>query len=134
MARPTARPAVSDTITPEAIDAALARARRMRAEQFATMLRAAGRGLRAAFARSPRLAQTAAIPEAPAAGDLSHDLRTPLTAIRSCSEVLIDHPDMPGDHRRRFLGSIHEESLRLERAIDRVLRVGDPSALRPGRP
>ena len=56
---------------------------------------------------------------------LCHDLRTPLTAIRSCSEVLIDHPDMPGDHRTRFLGAIHEEALRLERSVERILRLAE---------
>ena len=49
---------------------------------------------------------------------VSHNLRTPLTSIRANSELLIDNPDMPQEHRTRFLSTIHEEALRLERAID----------------
>jgi Osmosensitive K+ channel histidine kinase len=53
----------------------------------------------------------------------AHDLRTPLTAIRSFSEILLDNPDLPGSERDRFLAIVLEESARLHRCIERVLEV-----------
>jgi signal transduction histidine kinase len=52
---------------------------------------------------------------------LAHDLRTPLTAIRSFSEILVDNPDLPASERNRFLSVVLEESERLHRHIERVL-------------
>jgi signal transduction histidine kinase len=65
---------------------------------------------------------------------MAHDLMTPLTAIRSFSEILLDNPDLPDGERNRFLGIVLEESERLHRHIKRVLEVptetgrGDPVA------
>lgn len=53
--------------------------------------------------------------------ELAHDLRTPLTAIRSFSEILVDNPDFPDSERNRFLSVLLEESERLHRQIERVL-------------
>ena len=51
---------------------------------------------------------------------VSHELRTPMTAIRSFSEILLDEKTPPED-RQRFLGIVHEESLRLTRLLDEIL-------------
>ncbi len=104
------------------IEAYIRRSRRLRAEYMASLLSAARGHLAALFGlrRPPQAGNRQA-----AATLLSHELKTPLTAIRSCSELLIEHPDMPGDHRERFLDSIHEEALRLEGAIDRILRLAE---------
>ncbi|MFO7855347.1 MAG: ATP-binding protein [Paracoccaceae bacterium] len=52
---------------------------------------------------------------------VSHELRTPMTAVRSFSEILLETGDVSSDEARRFLGIIHEESLRLTRLLDQML-------------
>ncbi len=51
---------------------------------------------------------------------ISHEFRTPLTSIRSYSEVLLTH-DEPIHTRREFIEVINSESERLSRLIDNVL-------------
>jgi signal transduction histidine kinase len=53
--------------------------------------------------------------------DAGHTLRTPLTSIRSFSEILRDNPELTPAERQAFLGIVLDEALRLERAIDEVL-------------
>ena len=48
---------------------------------------------------------------------LGEDLRTPLTSIRSFSEILRSYPDLTQQQRSRYLDLIIEESRRLERVI-----------------
>ncbi|MEM1276520.1 MAG: sensor histidine kinase [Pseudomonadota bacterium] len=54
---------------------------------------------------------------------VSHELRTPMTSIRSFSDIL-KGPDLSNDETRRFVGIIHEESLRLTRLLDEILDIG----------
>ena len=54
---------------------------------------------------------------------VSHELRTPMTAVRSFSEILLDTEDLSDDQARRFLGIIHEESLRLTRLLNQILEL-----------
>ena len=107
-------PLAAGALTSETIDACIARGRRLRAEAMARHVSMAVAALRRLFA-----GRRAAQGDRDSTG-VWHDLRTPLTAIRSSSELLIDYPDMPQEHRRRFLDAIHEESLRLERTIDDI--------------
>ena len=67
--------------------------------------------------------------------DAAHRLITPLTSIKSSSEILQDNPDMPLDQRARFLDIIAQESERLTQAIHEVLGRTGPAAhlTRPGR-
>ncbi len=51
---------------------------------------------------------------------ISHELRTPMTSIRSFSEILRDM-DMNADDHRHYAGIIHDESLRLTRLLDDLL-------------
>ena len=60
---------------------------------------------------------------------ISHELRTPMTSIRSFSEILRD-ADMPDADRARFAGIIHDESVRLTRLLDDLL---DLNVLENGR-
>ncbi|MEM9144751.1 MAG: sensor histidine kinase [Pseudomonadota bacterium] len=53
---------------------------------------------------------------------VSHELRTPMTSIRSFSEILLD-PDLDATSRTRFVGIIHEESMRLTRLLDEILDI-----------
>ena len=50
----------------------------------------------------------------------SHELKTPLTAIRGFVETLLDD-DPPEGLRRQFLGSIEKNALRLQRLVDDLL-------------
>ncbi|MCO5100511.1 MAG: sensor histidine kinase [Burkholderiaceae bacterium] len=52
---------------------------------------------------------------------VSHEVRTPMTSIRSFSEILLETPDLDAARARRFLGIIHEESERLTRLLDSTL-------------
>lgn len=52
---------------------------------------------------------------------VTHDLRTPLTSIRSLAEILSDDPEIDADKRGEFLGVINTECLRLVRMINDLL-------------
>ncbi len=51
---------------------------------------------------------------------ISHELRTPMTSIRSFSEIMRDS-EMTGDEKARYAGIIHGEALRLTRLLDDLL-------------
>jgi Na+/proline symporter/nitrogen-specific signal transduction histidine kinase len=52
---------------------------------------------------------------------VSHEVRTPMTSIRSFSEILLETRDLTSPQAQRFLSIIHEESLRLTRLLDEIL-------------
>lgn len=52
---------------------------------------------------------------------VTHELRTPITAIRAASEILHDDEDIPFEMRKQFLQNIISESDRLNRLIDKIL-------------
>lgn len=60
---------------------------------------------------------------------VSHEVRTPMTSIRSFSEILLTHKKLPAEQRRQFLATIHSESLRLTSLLNEIL---DLSALERG--
>ncbi|MFT6658948.1 ATP-binding protein [Maritalea sp.] len=60
---------------------------------------------------------------------VSHEVRTPMTSIRSFSEILLDPNGVTSEERQRFLSTIHTESLRLTLLLDEIL---DLSALERG--
>lgn len=60
---------------------------------------------------------------------VSHEVRTPMTSIRSFSEILLDEGTLKPEERRRFVSTIHDESLRLTRLLDQIL---DLSAMERG--
>ncbi len=61
---------------------------------------------------------------------ISHELRTPMTSIRSFAEILRDEPDIASEQAQRFVGIINTESRRLTRLLDEIL---DLSLLESGR-
>ncbi len=54
---------------------------------------------------------------------ISHELRTPMTSIRSFSDILRDS-EVEDDARKRFAGIIHDEANRLTRLLDDLLDLG----------
>lgn len=54
---------------------------------------------------------------------VSHEVRTPMTSIRSFAEILLDDRHLDEEQSRRFVGIIHEESLRLTRLLDEILEM-----------
>jgi Na+/proline symporter/signal transduction histidine kinase len=52
---------------------------------------------------------------------VTHELRTPITAIRAASEILHDDDEMPEELKKQFLQNIMSESDRLNRLIDKIL-------------
>jgi hypothetical protein len=52
---------------------------------------------------------------------VTHELRTPLTSIRAFTDILLDHPDVELEQRKKFLGIITKETERLTRLINQVL-------------
>jgi len=52
---------------------------------------------------------------------VTHELRTPITAIRAASEILYDDDEIPEELRKQFLQNIISESDRLNRLIDKIL-------------
>lgn len=52
---------------------------------------------------------------------VTHELRTPITAIRASSEILHDDDDIPEELKKQFLQNIISESDRLNRLIDKIL-------------
>ncbi|MEX3014923.1 ATP-binding protein [Gymnodinialimonas hymeniacidonis] len=61
---------------------------------------------------------------------ISHELRTPMTSIRSFSEILMQADKVDDAARTKFSRIIHDESLRLTRLLDDLL---DLSVLENGR-
>jgi signal transduction histidine kinase len=58
------------------------------------------------------------------ASQVSHELKTPLTAIRGAAELLhhgLD--DMPAADRQRFIANIEEDARRMERLVGRLLEL-----------
>ncbi|MEO0916008.1 MAG: ATP-binding protein, partial [Pseudomonadota bacterium] len=52
---------------------------------------------------------------------ISHELRTPMTSIRSFSEILMNGTDMSPEERQRYSQIIHDEAIRLTRLLDDLL-------------
>ncbi len=52
---------------------------------------------------------------------ISHELRTPMTSIRSFSEILRQTESLAPEDRQRYAGVIHDEAIRLTRLLDDLL-------------
>jgi len=61
---------------------------------------------------------------------VSHEVRTPMTSIRSFSEILLGDGRLEEDERQKFIATIHKESLRLTKLLDQIL---DLNALERGK-
>src|SRR5690606_37513588 len=54
-------------------------------------------------------------------GQISHELRTPMTSIRAFSEILREMSGLPAATRAAYSAIIHDEPLRLTRLLDDLL-------------
>jgi two-component system, OmpR family, sensor histidine kinase CreC len=52
---------------------------------------------------------------------LTHEVKSPLSAIRGAAELL--HEPMPEDQRQRFLGNITRETQRIQEMVDRMMEL-----------
>lgn len=59
---------------------------------------------------------------------LNHEIRTPLTSIRSFTEILLAGPIEDREAQRRFLQIVHDETARLTRAMGRLFGIADSGA------
>jgi len=57
------------------------------------------------------------------ANNASHELKSPITAIRGAAELLGQHDDMPAPQRARFVQNIAEDAERMERLVTRMLEL-----------
>lgn len=53
----------------------------------------------------------------------SHELKTPISAIRGLSETIIDDPDISGENLGRFIERIRQQSIRLELIVKDLLHL-----------
>ncbi|MCF6327283.1 MAG: sensor histidine kinase [Devosiaceae bacterium] len=60
---------------------------------------------------------------------VSHEVRTPMTAIRSFAEILLTNKDLKPTQRQQFVRTIHDESMRLTGLLEEIL---DLNALERG--
>lgn len=61
--------------------------------------------------------------------EVSHRVRTPLTAIRSCSEILLRYDMHDSEKGRHFLKIIHDEAERLSYTMEELLDAEEPVAI-----
>ncbi len=54
---------------------------------------------------------------------VSHEVRTPMTSIRSFAELLLNNDALSNEQSQRFIRIIHEESLRLTHLLDEILEM-----------
>lgn len=54
---------------------------------------------------------------------VTHDLRTPLTAIRAAATTLVSQPDLPAEERTELTTVVDEESARLDRLIGQAVEM-----------
>jgi signal transduction histidine kinase len=52
---------------------------------------------------------------------VTHEIRSPITSIRSLSEIMVDHEDISPEERKKFLDTIIQEADRLSRLVNQVL-------------
>ncbi len=67
------------------------------------------------------------------ASSVSHEFKTPLTAIRGTVELLSDHLDsMTLEERRKFLGIIDDNAHRLQRLVHKLMELARAEVHEPG--
>ncbi len=66
------------------------------------------------------------------ASHMSHEIKTPLTAMQGALELLHDHLDiMPKDQQMRFIDNLLADALRLQQLVSRLLELARADAIEP---
>ncbi len=66
------------------------------------------------------------------AADTAHELKTPLTSLRGAAELLLDGiEDMPAEQRDRFLSNVHDDAVRMDGLVQRILQLARIEAAAP---
>ena len=86
-------------------------------QEKSSQLEAAALQLRDANARLTRLDQE----KDDFLSQVSHEVRTPMTSIRSFSQILLEAPGLDQDLAQRYVRIIHDETVRLTRLLDSTL-------------
>jgi len=132
--KPTAvdRPDATE-IAAELIRIHVNRARVLRAQTIVGIGRRLWAWLASAF-RRPGAAQTV---EGTVDNDpytlVEHELKSPLTSIRSAAEILRHNQDLPIEERNRFLDVVLNDNRRLEEVVDGLLHALEPRTGHPHR-
>ncbi|HEX4928182.1 MAG TPA: sensor histidine kinase [Burkholderiales bacterium] len=123
----TARTMISEAVTVETIsldelrriadDTLRMREHSRQLEEKSSELEAAARQLRDANERLRRLDQE----KDDFLSQVSHEVRTPMTSIRSFSQILMETRDLDPRTAQRYVRIIHDESVRLTRLLDSTL-------------
>jgi signal transduction histidine kinase len=120
-------------ITAELIRIHVNRAHTIRARTVAGIGRRLGAWLASAF-RRPRDAQ---VVEGTVENDpytlVEHELKSPLTSIRSAAEILRHNQDLPIEERNRFLDALIQDNGRLEKVVEGLLDALEPQTGHPRR-
>jgi len=62
---------------------------------------------------------------------VSHELKTPIAAIRGAAELLLDWDRMDGEQRSRFLHNIDQDAERMQRLVTRLLELARIESFAP---
>jgi signal transduction histidine kinase len=66
------------------------------------------------------------------ASHMSHEIKTPLTAMQGALELLHDHLDtMPQEQQMRFINNLLADALRLQQLVNRLLELAHADAIEP---
>lgn len=66
------------------------------------------------------------------AAQVSHEFKTPLTAMQGALELLLEHDDMPWEQRRRFLDNLLADTQRLRALVGGLLELARADNLQAG--
>lgn len=75
------------------------------------------------FLRTSRKLHDRSASTAAFAAHVSHELKSPLTAIQGAAELIRDMPDMPGEDREAFVGNIAADAERMAALVRRLLEM-----------
>jgi signal transduction histidine kinase len=113
-------------ITAELIRIHVNRAHALRAQTVAGIGRRLGSWLASLFRRPPAPQAMDGTVENDPFTLVEHELKSPLTSIRSAAEILRHNQDLPIAERNRFLDALIQDNGRLEKVVHGLLHALEP--------